>query len=424
MAQLADPNSKSTDPAFTDGAAKGSQDLDVQGSDVQGSDVQGSDVQVLDVQGLDAQDSDAQDIKSSRLGYELLYANRRPGRLTLPLLPLPKTESVRRTTGSLLLDSFVRDRTQESPALRTLRLISVATSLATPTAKPADTAPQQHPPSPPREAIRLTPATALLTQKKDAEKETAKEASKAADPKDKAKTSIHSDLWEDAPTSPAAKASPATDTAAAADDIPVSAASNKAVPNRAVPNKAVPNKKNQHRKPYLKSPQPQASPQAIPIRSAPILPSSGVNAGKLARDSAAAVGLLDINDTLLFGGDHEDLSCVDPFITQVEAPSSGVFTYLKQQVSAFKVSKLVSNSPINTNLSVLNRPDSPIRETILGNGDFQLGTLTEEPEEAPPISAQPAAEPDTVQVADLSRQVQALNQKIEYLSKKLEEATG
>ncbi|MEO0804943.1 MAG: hypothetical protein AAFY33_01440 [Cyanobacteria bacterium J06643_4] len=404
MAQLADPNSKSTDPAFTDGAAKGSQDLDVQGSDVQGSDVQGS---------------DSQDIKSSRLGYELLYANRRPGRLTLPLLPLPKTESVRRTTGSLLLDSFVRDRTQESPALRTLRLISVATSLATPTAKPADTAPQQHPPSPPREAIRLTPATALLTQKKDAEKETAKEASKAADPKDKAKTSIHSDLWEDAPTSPAAKASPATDTAAAADDIPVSAASNKAVPNRAVPNK-----KNRHRKPYPKSPQPQASTQAIPIRSAPILPSSGVNAGKLARDSAAAVGLLDINDTLLFGGDHEDLSCVDPFITQVEAPSSGVFTYLKQQVSAFKVSKLVSNSPINTNLSVLNRPDSPIRETILGNGDFQLGTLTEEPEEAPPISAQPAAEPDTVQVADLSRQVQALNQKIEYLSKKLEEATG
>ncbi|MEL6351016.1 MAG: hypothetical protein AAFR58_04570 [Cyanobacteria bacterium J06627_28] len=414
MAQLADPNSKSTDPAFTDGAAKGSQELDVQGSDVQGSDVQGS-----DVQGSDAQDSDSQDIKSSRLGYELLYANRRPGRLTLPLLPLPKTESVRRTTGSLLLDSFVRDRTQESPALRTLRLISVATSLATPTAKPADTAPQQHPPLPPHEAIRLTPATALLTQKKDAEKETAKEASKAADPKDKAKTSIHSDLWEDAPTSPAAKASPATDTAAAADDIPVSAASNKAVPNRAVPNK-----KNRHRKPYPKSPQPQASTQAIPIRSAPILPSSGVNAGKLARDSAAAVGLLDINDTLLFGGDHEDLSCVDPFITQVEAPSSGVFTYLKQQVSAFKVSKLVSNSPINTNLSVLNRPDSPIRETILGNGDFQLGTLTEEPEEAPPISAQPAAEPDTVQVADLSRQVQALNQKIEYLSKKLEEATG
>ena len=97
------------------------------------------------------------------------------------------------------------------------------------------------------------------------------------------------------------------------------------------------------------------------------------------------------------------------------------------------------------NLSVLDRPDEPNRETVLRLDAFRLGDLTVSDADEPDTDNNPDADApdpydmgeqtpnleldsdlassDTLELTDLSQQVSALNRKIEYLSKKLEEAT-
>ncbi|MEO1622638.1 MAG: hypothetical protein AAFU53_16595, partial [Cyanobacteria bacterium J06632_3] len=144
-----------------------------------------------------------------------------------------------------------------------------------------------------------------------------------------------------------------------------------------------------------------------------------------------------------FGGDREDLPCADPFLGQ-HSEEDSVLGYLSQQISAFTVGRLPQTSQLMTNLSVLDRPDEPKRETVLRLDAFRLGDLTvsdaDKPDTENPDADAPdtnnrgeqtpnleldsdLASSDTLELTDLSQQVSALNRKIEYLSKKLEEAT-
>ncbi|MEL6854202.1 MAG: hypothetical protein AAFO83_03735 [Cyanobacteria bacterium J06607_13] len=344
--------------------------------------------------------------QTTRLGYEVLYSNRRPGRLHLPL-SLPASESSRSSTGSALLDSFERDRAQKSTPLRNLRLVAIAGLQAT-------------------DPIQSVPE--ISSNERATEDASPQETNLA--PAHSEPSEQHSDDSSRASSRTVDLQSASKPTALQSDFQPAVGRTNPAAPP--APSQSA---QPQSKRPALK-PQPKQPPASAPRLSA----RSGhfpVNTGKVARDSAAAVGLLDLNDTLLFGGDHEDLSCVDPFVAfQSSVRPAEVLDYLSHQVSAFTVERLKHNFPITTHLDVLNRVDPPAYGTVLQSQFFKLkDRLTEAISESENVAepgpssssdslSVPSANLEAVEIQALSKQVQDLNKKIEYLSRKLEETSG
>ncbi|MEO1681805.1 MAG: hypothetical protein AAFS06_00915 [Cyanobacteria bacterium J06631_12] len=332
--------------------------------------------------------------QTARLGYEVLYNNRRPGRLHLPL-SLPAAESSRSSTGSALLDSFERDRAQKSMPLRNLRLIATTGLQATALTQPV---------------LEISPKQPAVGK-----------GNPAAPP---------------APTNLAALPSLAPDELPRQGQ-PQPQPQPKQTPSKQAPSKQTPSKQTPSKQAPSRRPELEHSPKRLPASKHPLSARLGhlpVNTGKVARDSAAAVGLLDLNDTLLFGGDHEDLSCVDPFVAfQSSVKPAEVLDYLSHQISAFTVERLKHNFPITTHLDVLNRVEPPAYGTVLESQFFRLKDLLADEDREAENSAElsssdslspPSADLDAVEIHALSKQVQDLNKKIEYLSRKLEEATG
>ncbi len=142
-----------------------------------------------------------------------------------------------------------------------------------------------------------------------------------------------------------------------------------------------------------------------------------------ARVSAASVGLLDIDDTLLFGGAHGDLSAVDPYAMQIDDDKVYTLNYLLQRISAFTVAQLQNGFPYNADPKVTNSPSQPKYQAVLDIGSFELGSLDDVDKQAAQKSqiVQPNIRPD---VSRLSAQVRALNAKVERLSKTLEQAVA
>ena len=323
--------------------------------------------------------------QSTQLGYEVLYSSRRPGRLHLPLsMPVGKLSGA--STGSALLDSFERDRAQKSIPLRNLRLVAIAGLQAT------------------------TPTPSVPIASKP--------------------TAVQADLQ------PAVgRANPVAPPAPANSAVLPSTSPDRLDTQVQPPAKQPPAKQPQLRRPDVKHGLTRLPASQHPVSARPgHLP---VNTGKVARDSAAAVGLLDLNDTLLFGGDHEDLSCVDPFVAfQSSVRPAEVLDYLSHQVSAFTVERLKHNFPITTHLEVLNRVAPPAYGTVLESQFFRLKDLLAEEDSEAENTAEPgaasssdslpapSADLDATEIHALSKQVQDLNKKIEYLSRKLEEASG
>lgn len=171
--------------------------------------------------------------------------------------------------------------------------------------------------------------------------------------------------------------------------------------------------------PSIKSPQVALSA----TQQGPAFSRSMSTSDKEARDSAASVGLLDLEDTLLFGGEQQDLFSTDPFMEMSAGSALGVLTYITLQVSAFTVSKPKGNFPYNTDPAVINRVEPPKRKTVLDLQHFQLGSLTNLDEELPrPQQTQPPGQA-AVDISALSQQVKRLNQKIADLSQKLAQVT-
>ena len=177
---------------------------------------------------------------------------------------------------------------------------------------------------------------------------------------------------------------------------------------------------------------PSSPPKQTPPQnqsSAPITQSipafSAVHQEKRARDGAASVGLIDITDTLLFGGDRPDLVSADPFIpkgSDLNVP--GVLAYLTNQISAFTVDRLQSGFPYNTDPKVLNRLEQPKYKTVLSIDDFKLGQLVSSREEPKRLTGQQQVSPkNDTDVRSLSQQVEELNRKIADLTQKLAQVT-
>ena len=321
--------------------------------------------------------------KSELVGYGVLYG-KRTSAIQVPL-GVAKEDKSHHSTGSALLDSFVSQAIAEPIPLQHLRLVNVANR------QQQSSAPVHQPV---RQPIRQStpPTTKLRSRKKPAPK---------------------------------------------ADTQPATTALAEKPPAAAEPETIQPASKQ--RKPPATPPapckQPEAS-QASPTPStAPALSAAPISDSKTARDSAAAVGLIDINDTLLFGGDHQNLASTDPFVSDsdTESDDTGVLAYLSQQISAFTVSKLKSGFPNNTDPKVINRPDPPKHKTVLDVQTFQLSELdkeepTSEQNHQIATTATPKQNPtgtsaSTPEINILSQQVNALNQKIAELSQKLEQVT-
>ena len=168
---------------------------------------------------------------------------------------------------------------------------------------------------------------------------------------------------------------------------------------------------------------PGQQPHIVPsqIQSVPAFSRQPSAGEKEARDSAASVGLIDLDDTLLFGGERQNLDSTDPFVTAAEGSAPGVLAYITLQVSAFTVTKLKSDFPYNTDPNILNQAASPKRSTVLDLQHFKLGQLTNLDTEppAPQQTQPPQQQVANAEVSALSQQVKMLNQKIVDLSQKL-----
>lgn len=343
---------------------------------------------------------------TSRLGYEILHRSRQSGRWYLPL-SLPKADQAIASTGSELLDAFERDRIQQSIPLQNLRLIPVAGS---------------RPPAASDSAL-YPPVTVLI---KDDRKKPSVELQPK--PRPEPPTQLRSETPTQPQSEPPTQPQPEPLTSLST-EIQQSLPS---VPAPAVPIAATPEADLVQKKATVqKTAQPSAHTPLLPIRklsaaAGRTAASKVTNTGKTARDSAAAVGLLDLSDTLLFGGDHGDLSCIDPFINQNGTGSVGVLTYLSQQVSAFTVDRLSHNLPISTNTAVLNKKDEPKRLTVLGLKFFKLSDLTEdvEPETTVPTSPAQEGHHEADEVAQLTQQLHLLHRKVDDLSRKLQESSN
>ncbi|MEL6939377.1 MAG: hypothetical protein AAFO84_09310 [Cyanobacteria bacterium J06598_1] len=174
-------------------------------------------------------------------------------------------------------------------------------------------------------------------------------------------------------------------------------------------------------------PKPPPKPPSLPLRKPSFSPV--IDHEKMARDSAASVGLLDLSDALLFGGDREDLIAADPFV-EIENPEeeTGVLAYLSQQVSAFTVDKLQSGFPNNTDPRVLHRPDPPKHRTVLDIQSFKLADLLGSEQESNKLAAATTTQKSSAQeptdIHTLSQQVEVLNRKIATLTEKLAEVSS
>lgn len=150
--------------------------------------------------------------------------------------------------------------------------------------------------------------------------------------------------------------------------------------------------------------------------------------GPAARSSAASVGLLDINDALLFGGVYRNLFSVDPHMTQGDDDSVYILTYLLRHLSAFTVTQLQNGFPNSADPAVINQPDSTKYLTVLEISDFILDDLDsidelDSPETPTAEEAQLKASNTKSESEGLSEQVQSLMEEIELLNQKLEQIT-
>lgn len=388
--------------------------------------------------------------KESKLGYEVLYGRHSDG-IQVPLSASPES-SAYPSTGSALLDSFVSQAIAEPISLQHLTLIDVAnlrtkqppTKQAIATKRPeVNTARPQaktKPPKPPanpllktgREVSPLSEAPPTSTETAPAPSVPSTQDSR------KPEQPLISKAFSDQP--PAA-AEPDTIDLTAVDSVgsaiqqpptqrPAKTqqpASQQATENQTVAKPAI------DKSPEEKPPGPrQSAPSAAAVSPVPATHTrtKPVNApisdSKVARDSAAAVGLIDISDTLLFGGDHQNLASTDPFISESHPQGSetGILSYLSQQVSAFTVDELQNGFPHNTDPKVINRPDPPKHATVLGLQHFKLGKLDEKAaipsQQTDNGNARSTTEPE---INALSQQVNDLNRKIAELSQKLAQVT-
>ncbi|MEO0884348.1 MAG: hypothetical protein AAFY54_00215 [Cyanobacteria bacterium J06648_10] len=381
------------------------------------------------------QDTSGSQASDKTLGYEVLYGRQLSG-VQVPLSlsqSLSTLETPKRSTGSALLDSLVGDRRSKPVPLRNLTLVGAPkkkrkptqrdiAAKGTPPTAPKPAAPKPAAPKP--AAIPAEPQTAITKQPANLPKSN---RSVVARPMPSATVGLPEILPADQ-SKTQSKAHSKTQLTAELEltDEPELTDELELTDEPELTEIAL-------TEPALRQTKPQPTPPAPSIKS-PQIALSATQQGpafshavgtsdKEARDSAASVGLLDLEDALLFGGEQQDLFSTDPLMEVSAGSALGVLTYITLQVSAFTVSKPKGNFPYNTDPAVINRVEPPKRKTVLDLQHFQLGSLTNLDEELPrPQQTQPPGQA-AVDISALSQQVKRLNQKIADLSQKLAQVT-
>jgi len=327
----------------------------------------------------------------------------RSGSVSLFLL-MPDESKQKDSTGSSLLDSLAKSHTHEAAALRNLGLIKVSTPKEAPTPQQVDrsiTHAESQPTAKRRELsggikseVESRQKSKLNSNIGNSSTDSQSENRVESKPENRAATNNKPAKVRTTPQSTEVAAEATTRTAA----------------------KTQPAQASQH----SQSPAPSNSGKTA----------HPVSDGKAARASAASVGLLDIDDTLLFGGAHGEISLADPYVEQLEDSPVYILAYLGQQVSAFTVTQLQNGFPNNADPNVINRPDSPKYHTVLEINSFQLSELDSRGKVAA-RSTQPM-QPSTKQALEehsntseldgLNAQIQDLNAQLEYLRSKLDQA--
>ena len=144
---------------------------------------------------------------------------------------------------------------------------------------------------------------------------------------------------------------------------------------------------------------------------------------KALQAKAEAGGLVNLDDSLLFGGTEKDGSKPGTSVPPLDASFS---TYLGEQLEDFTASPIKGGFHPTAHLSDADVARRFYRDTwcqtVLGLSLFKLGNLSAEAlaaDDALHIADAEQASRHPPELNDLGRQVTYLNQRIEYLSRKL-----
>lgn len=184
--------------------------------------------------------------------------------------------------------------------------------------------------------------------------------------------------------------------------------------------------KTPHRTPQQTPQQPpRRTPGASPKVSAPSGPKVyGGSDYKALQARAAAGGLVDLEDTLLFGGADNKSAASKRKNAPIGAEESiaTILEFLTTQPSEFTLTKPEGNRAILDDFSHLERPDFIETKAVIDARTFTVVEPVQEPKNnaqtLPPQSGQNGAN-GTQELKHLTQQIDQLHQRIEYLSKRL-----
>ena len=137
-------------------------------------------------------------------------------------------------------------------------------------------------------------------------------------------------------------------------------------------------------------------------------------------ERAAAVGMLDLSDKLLFGG--EDDTFADTYLENKDPLTGGgdgtaVLKYLSKQITESKVAKIRGRLPLST------RPQSEMlpSKVVLDARNFQVVKPSSQKtiSEASEGGSKDAQKDQTLDAISMSEQIALLNQKVELLTREL-----
>ena len=143
-------------------------------------------------------------------------------------------------------------------------------------------------------------------------------------------------------------------------------------------------------------------------------------------EKAAAVGMLDLSDKLLFGGEDDELISAylggeDPLVT--EEDETVVLKYLSKQIAESTLTQIKSRLPLAP------QPASEIERSkiVLDAKNFkvaQRAIALADREDAGQISeTQPGDDPPELDIEAINQQINQLNQKVASLTKELSDLT-
>ncbi len=199
--------------------------------------------------------------------------------------------------------------------------------------------------------------------------------------------------------------------------------------------------------PVSRRPQPPATPQPVRPQPASYQPAStqvvnrpgashqvrvyGGSSYKALQAKAAAGGLVNLDDSLLFGGTDKDPRQKSVAHQSSHSLEPDFLGYLGSEIEDFTASPIKGGlhytAHIDDDKAASRLSQEASMRTVLDIAAFKLGDLMDEEMVEPAesrVDTLDSVDGGTAELVDLSAQITQLNQRIEYLSKKLSELTA